>query len=255
MSPEILLLPGTLCDNDLLWSDVRGALEPLGRVRPVALTAPSIDGMVKEVLEGVADELILVGFSLGGIVAMAAHRQHRDRVHGMALICTTARPPRPEQHETWRRLDALACTDFDAVIDQTVESMLSGGADANRHEATVREMAARVGCTTFCAQLTAQRGRVDERPGLAASDAPVLVVSAEQDRVCPPPLGQEIAELCNNSELHTVAACGHLAPLDQPGEVARLLQEWLRKVVAGQVKHPGPIGEQSARPSHLEPLE
>lgn len=254
MTAEILLLPGTLCDNDLLWRDVRGGLEQFGQVKDVALTEPSIDGMVEQVVDRASGGVILVGFSLGGIVAMAVHRQQPDLVRGMALICTTARPPRPEQHQTWQHLVALAATDFDTAVDQVVASMPFVGTGAADKEATAREMAERVGSTAFRAQLRAQQTRVDERPGIANCGVPILVAPADQDDVCPRHLSEEIAALSDHSELRVIEECGHLAPLDKPDEITRLLQDWLPGAIGEHVR-PGLAGDRNDRPSRLESME
>jgi pimeloyl-ACP methyl ester carboxylesterase len=74
---------------------------------------------------------------------------------------------------------------------------------------------------------------VDKRDTLAAAerlpafDRPALVVWAAEDRVMPPEHGRRLAELLPAGRLVEVADSYTLVPEDQPGELTRLLREFV----------------------------
>lgn len=187
----------------------------------------SIDGMAASVLATVEGDVVLVGCSLGGIVALAVHRLAPTRVRGIALISTTARPPREEQRAQWHDWAAQAPQDLDGVVSSLLPTLLRPRASAPELEITVREMAHEVGPRRYVSQLTAQQSRVDERPGLEKAKIPVLVIAAENDPLCPPVLHEEMAALADQSTLVIVPDCGHLSPIDRPNAIRDAVRDWL----------------------------
>jgi pimeloyl-ACP methyl ester carboxylesterase len=65
--------------------------------------------------------------------------------------------------------------------------------------------------------------RSDHRPMLATITQPVLVVCGRQDKVTPPPLSQELADLIPAAQLVWLDEAGHQTPIEQAPALARLL--------------------------------
>src|SRR5690606_22296521 len=107
--PRLLLLPGLAAD-ERMW---RGVLPGLpAALRPAVGTAhqddtlTSIEAFANRLLSQHAGPLVLVGASMGAMVAMEAARQAPGRVLGLALLGTTARPETAEMRSL--REDAIA---------------------------------------------------------------------------------------------------------------------------------------------------
>ncbi len=96
-------------------------------------------------------------------------------------------------------------------------------------KALVDRMAAETGAEAFVQQQTANMGRPDSRPGLAAIKCPTLVLVGDGDELTPPALAQEIAQGIPGSRLETVPDSGHLSTLEAPGFVTQKLVEWLQR--------------------------
>ena len=64
--------------------------------------------------------------------------------------------------------------------------------------------------------------------GLRSFDRPALVVWAPEDRVNPPEYGRRFAELLPHGRLIEVADSYTLIPLDQPGELARAIRQFIQ---------------------------
>src|SRR3990172_2865294 len=68
---------------------------------------------------------------------------------------------------------------------------------------------------------------IDATKGISAFDRPVLVVWAAEDRVMPPEHGRRLAEAFPHGQLVEIADSYTLIPEDQPGELVRVLREFL----------------------------
>jgi len=173
-----------------------------------------------------AGPLSLVGHSMGGYVALEIMRQAPERVERLALLNTNARPDSAESTGNRRRLMALAQKDFPAVI-QALLPKLANPEHLEKVSGTITEMALAAGKEAFARQEEAIIGRVDSRPGLAAIRCPTLVIAARDDQLMPVEILKELADGIPGARLAIVEDCGHMASLERPEEVTKLLGEWL----------------------------
>lgn len=170
--------------------------------------------------------LSLVGHSMGGYVALEMLRQAPDRIERLALLNTNARPDTAEATANRRRLMALAAKDFPAVI-QALLPKLVNAAHLEKVSGTITEMALATGRDAFLRQEEAIIGRIDSRPHLAAIRCPTLVVAARDDQLMPVAILEEMAGAIPGARLAIVEDCGHMASLERPAEVTKLLRDWL----------------------------
>jgi pimeloyl-ACP methyl ester carboxylesterase len=221
----LVLLSGMLGDASL-WDGVAAELGDTVLPWPARIDLDdSVPEMALSVLAEAPPRFALAGHSLGGIVALEVQRRAPERVTRLALLNTSARGPSDAQQRAWaenhRRTEA---GEFGRVADELAEATL--GPAHRGLVARNRRMADTVGAQGLLRQLAAQATRPDSRDRLAAVDVPVLVVSGEQDAICPPALQEEIAGLCPRVTLATVPGVGHMAPLEDPAAVADLLRAW-----------------------------
>jgi pimeloyl-ACP methyl ester carboxylesterase len=245
-TPTLIFLPGLANDAEV-WADVRGALQ---RTAPPALQAvlagaqvsdaharhPTLPLMAQALLEEHAGPLVLVGHSMGGMVALHAVRQAPARVAGLALLGTTARPDTPQLVQLRRDACALfAAGRMDEVLRANVAfafhpELAADAAIVARYFAIVR----RAGAAQLIAQNQAVMARDDSRPHLATIDTracPTLVLCGEADGLTPPEVSREIAEAVPGARFEVLARCGHMLTLEQPAAVAERLAAWLAQAV------------------------
>ncbi|UNS95562.1 alpha/beta hydrolase [Streptomyces tubbatahanensis] len=225
-----VLVPGMLCDAEL-WTEVEPALP--GPVVHAQITAPSIADMAEEVLSSVEGEFVLVGLSLGAIVAFEVARRAPERLAGLCALSTNAQAPRPGQLAGWRQLaERAAAGEFESVLTDRILPTMYAAADPSE---PLRErflgMARRIGPDTFRAQLAAQATRTDAHAAVAALECPVLALCGARDALCPPSFHRDIAQRAAAGSLRVLADAGHLLPLERPGETAASLRRWLTDVV------------------------
>ena len=172
----------------------------------------------------------VAGHSMGGYVALEMLRQAPERIEALALIATNARADSTESMENRKRLMATAGTDFPAVIRTQMPRLLSREHLEDRAMvSTIARMATAVGKEAFMRQQRAIIGRIDSRPHLAAIRCPTLVVAARHDAIMPVPLLEEIAAGIAGAKLAVVEESGHVIPIEQPGELNRLLLDWMKR--------------------------
>jgi 4-hydroxy-2-oxoheptanedioate aldolase len=228
--PEpIVLLPGMLCDA-ALWDGVRASLgERCSTIVPRLDLDDSIVEMAESVLASAPMRFVLVGHSLGAIVALEIARRAPGRVARLALVNASARPPAADRMPGWDAMEAeVSAGGFGALAARYPDDVLPARRrDDAELRAAVTAMARGVGSGGLARQLAAQRSRVDMRPWLHDLTCPVLVIAGRDDEVTPADLGAEIAESVAGAELRLLEACGHMAPIEQPGVVAAALQRWL----------------------------
>lgn len=234
--PDLLLLPGLLCDARL-WQPVVDALHGhVGKVVVADLSgADTVAALAAAALaRAPGGRFALAGLSMGGYVALELLRQAPQRVSGLALLDTSARPDTAEATAARRAAMALAETDFAAVIEGLLPRLIL---PARLNDAAltglVRDMARQVGPAAFQRQQNAIIGRPDSRPHLPAIACPTLVLCGRLDQLTPVPLHEEMAAAIPGAQLLVLEECAHLSTLEQPPRVAAALQAWLAGLPAG----------------------
>src|SRR3989344_4870811 len=169
-SPQLLLLPGLAAD-ERMW---RGVLP------------------------------LLPGASMGGMIAMEAARQAPQRVAGLALLGTTARPETPDM----RALREAAIELFEqGLLREVIEPNVAFAFhpdNATRPELVQAylDFVLDAGASHLVRQNRAVIHRPDARQHLPGVACPVLVVCGEADQLTPPECSAEIAALVPGAEHH-----------------------------------------------------
>lgn len=225
---QLVLLPGMLCDREL-WRHQLAHLADVAEARVGDLTRDdSVAGMARHVLAAAPARFDLAGLSLGGIVALEILRREPARVTGLALLNTTARPPRPEQLDEWcAHASLVEGGRFGEFVEREWVPAVAGS-DVTAAVAA-RSMALRVGPQAFLLQLAAQAGRADSRDMLPQIACPTLVLAGRQDAIAPVELHEEIASAVPGAALVVVDECGHLSSVEHPHAVTSALRDWLRE--------------------------
>jgi pimeloyl-ACP methyl ester carboxylesterase len=169
---------------------------------------------------------------MGGYIAFEVLRQAKERVRGLALLDTSARPDPPEQQQRRRDLIELAGRGrflgvTDALLPFLIHPSRLGDAPL---VATIKDMARSVGKEAFVRQERAIMGRPDSRPLLPHIQCPTLVLCGADDAVTPVDRHEEMASAIPHAALSVVEHCGHLSTLEQPERVSVALRGWLQRV-------------------------
>jgi pimeloyl-ACP methyl ester carboxylesterase len=227
---ELALIPG-LNNTAGVFKGVVGSL-PAG-IRAHALDNPALES-VEEIaahwLERLPGRFWLAGFSFGGYVSLAVLALAPERVRGIALVCSS---PRADNEAAAQRrlaaLDRVAQGGYLDMVDaQAVNAFHPDSLSNTALLAQRRQMVRDYGPTHYTAHVRATAARPD-RSALLDGRIPTLVVTASGDKVIPPETVQDYARHIPGAQFETVARAGHLLPMEQPAELARLLAAWMER--------------------------
>jgi pimeloyl-ACP methyl ester carboxylesterase len=176
---------------------------------------------------------VLGGLSMGGYVALAYERQYAATLRGLMLIDTRASADTPEGRAGRDAMIEIAKTQGSvAIADKMLPKMLAGGNVDTRADVVHDLKAIMDACPAQTIQyaLAAMRDRLDYTPTLPKIAAPTLVIAGESDVLVPPAQSQEMQKSIPGSTLAVITGAGHMAPMEQPQQVSRAMQQFLIKL-------------------------
>jgi pimeloyl-ACP methyl ester carboxylesterase len=196
---------------------------------------PTLDAMVQAVLDLIvhagATRTVLLGHSMGGMVAQELAARAPQMAQGLILACTSAAFGKPggEWQDKFlaERLAPLdAGLGMAGMADLLVPGLVAPTAPASAREAARRVMAA-VPEATYRVALKSIAG-FDRREALPALRVPTLMLAAEADRTAPPDVMQRMAAKVRGAEYLCLSGAGHIANVEAPqafnGAVVSFLQ-------------------------------
>lgn len=238
---QLVFLPG-LATDAVIWHAQLAAMPPHihAVVSDVHARQTTLQEMAATLLAEHPGELILCGASLGGKLAMEAVRQAPQRIKGLALLGTNARP----ETEAMRSLREAA---IDMFAQGRVKTLLTVNLPNAFHPSRVQDsvllqtyldVVLRAGAEQLIRQNRALMERPDARLHLGEVKCPTLVLCGDSDRLTPPDCSREIAELIPGAQLVLIPECGHMLTMERPQEVNAALLAWLAVVAPAPPKLP-----------------
>lgn len=166
-----------------------------------------------------APRALLVGHSMGGMLAQELAATAPQQVAALALVSTSPAFGKPEgdwQREFLRQRFAPldAGRGMAGMAHELVPTMLGPAAEPGALGQAVAMMAA-VPEATYRAALAALLA-FDRRAALPAIGVPTLVLTGEADLTAPPEVARRMAERIPGSRLVLLPGLGHLAPIESP---------------------------------------
>ncbi|WP_280465947.1 alpha/beta fold hydrolase [Nocardia brasiliensis] len=228
-APTLVLLHGTACTAYLGWFPSLAALSERYRVilfdqrwhgRGIRSERFSVDDCADDVV-AVLDALdvaraVCVGFSLGGVVSLAAAHRHPKRVSGLVLCATPYRFREKWRERAFHRAfgklaaailpySSRQIAEFAGKLPELPEIVWAPG---RLDRWALTEFRSTSGWAV--AQVVAEVGRFDASGWLPELTMPTAVVITTQDRAIPVYRQLELATLIPKASIHLVKA-GHAA--------------------------------------------
>lgn len=227
-----MLIPGNMCDRRV-WEPIAMLLERDGwPVECLMLpTEPSIVRMARAVLAEAPAQMILVGFSMGAIVALEMASVAPARIVGLGLVAVNAAADLPEraaarpQQQKEVRDGRLRQVMAEQLVPNYFAPLNAGRADLI--DLTI-DMGLDLGPDVFVAQSEALRTRDDLYPALARLTVPVFLACGAEDQLCPPAWHRRWAEAIGDAAtVREIDAAGHMLPIEHPDALSAALSGWL----------------------------
>ncbi|WP_346897968.1 alpha/beta hydrolase [uncultured Roseibium sp.] len=224
----LVLVPGLLSD-DIVWQPLADAVAGRMSVYQANLSGgDSISGMARGLLEKVRGDMIVVGHSMGGRVAMEMAHIAPGRVKGLVLANTGHGPKRAGEEAKRQAMIDLGHESMEKLADQWLPPMIDERRVDDRDLMDkLRAMVLRANAKIHEGHIQALVGRPNATSYLKDLNCPILLIAARQDRWSPIAQHEEIEAATKNSELAIIEDAGHFAPVERPEDVVKAVTDWL----------------------------
>ena len=242
---DLVLLPGLHGDAQT-WAPVMRALPDGVHATPLDLPAVAdLDALADEVARRVDPGSVVVGHSLGGVVAMHLAERHPSLLAGLVLVTAPVGAEDPESAKARAdRAAGLSPEEYEEIALDGMEAVNYGGRGHDPEVRAERLRAARVyGPERFAAHSVAIGARPDRSAFPAQADCPVLIVGASDDQVVPTGEQRRWAETNGAQSIGAretggevsrvtyieIPETGHMLPVEAPDELADAIVDWIRR--------------------------
>lgn len=172
-------------------------------------------------------DAVIVGCSVGGLIAQGLAVKRMDQVRAMVLANTGAKIG---THEMWQeRIDTVAKGGVEALADAVMERWFSKAFLATAELAAWRNMLTRTPGDGYAGVSAAISG-TDFYTTTASLTLPTLAIAGSEDGATPPDLVRETAALVKGSRFELIRGAGHLPMVEKPGEFAEILVGFLKEI-------------------------
>ncbi|MGR3365165.1 MAG: 3-oxoadipate enol-lactonase [Maritimibacter harenae] len=176
-----------------------------------------------------ARDVVVVGLSIGGMIAQGRAAERLDRVRALVMSNTAAKIGTTEMWD--ERVATVRRDGIEPLADGTMERWFGRRfreseplvVEAFRNMMTRQPVDGYAGCA-------AAIGETDLYESTAALKLPTLGIAGSEDGSTPPDMVRETTELVAGSRFHLVRGSGHLPCVDNPDEYTRVLTTFLHEI-------------------------
>ena len=172
-------------------------------------------------------DVVVIGASLGGLVAQGLAVKRLDLVRAVVLSNTAARIGTPQMWQA--RIETIRCSGLAAYADSALHRILGPQFQTNPHEPYLRDLLIRTNPDGWIGCASAIAG-TDFYTSTASLRLPTLAIAGANDGTTPPDLVRETAELIPGHRFALMRQAGHLPMVERPAEYAALLSDFLHQI-------------------------
>lgn len=228
--PTLVFIPGLMLTPRLYDPQVAAFRDRFPIAFGDTLNKGNITAMAEAALAATEDEIIPVGLSMGGYVALEMARLAPQRLKGLIIMDSNAATDSPDRKaERQRLIDMSGLGKFRGVTKTLLAQFI---AHANLNDETITmpimAMAEEVGRDNFILQQQAIMSRRDQFDTLRQLDIPGLFIVGSEDIAFLEPV-RDMAAAMKNSTYVEIADAGHLPTLEEPDAVIDAMEGFLGK--------------------------
>ena len=172
-------------------------------------------------------DAVVLGLSIGGLVAQGLAVKRLDQVRAMVLSNTAARIGVASQWQA--RIEAVAAGGMAAIAPQTLERWFGRDWRSRPDADDWQDRLLRCSPEGWAGCAAAIAG-TDFYTTTASLGLPTLAIAGDRDASTPPDLVRETADLVRGSRFALIRGAGHLPFVDRAGDYAQVLSEFLRGI-------------------------
>jgi 3-oxoadipate enol-lactonase/4-carboxymuconolactone decarboxylase len=183
------------------------------------------------------DSVVLIGISVGGMIAQELALWRPDKVRALVLCDTGARIG---SEQSWNeRINSVSQHGLESIADTVLARWFTPDFDSAAR-AGWRNMLVRTSAQGYAGTCAALRD-CDLRDAVGTLAKPTLVVCGAVDTSTTPELNQALAAAIPNAHYAEIANAAHLPCIEQPDATTRLIADFLTR--SSIFSHPLPLYE------------
>ena len=197
-----------------------------------ALSLDDYAARIAEVVAAQAEPVVLVGHSMGGLVAQETYFRHPELVKALVLTFTSAAfvgGSNFAKQFVAERVGPLDAGQTMAEIAAQLMPTHRGSKSDPKGAALAERMMGAIPPETY-RKATHLLTTFDRRADLPKIAVPTFLIAGSDDKTAPPAIMASMQRKIPGSELLVLEGCGHLGPMDQPAEFNAALERFLRKM-------------------------
>ncbi|GAB3639459.1 alpha/beta fold hydrolase [Spirosoma arcticum] len=176
------------------------------------------------------DDVMLVGHSMGGYIALAFAEQHPEMMQGLCLFHSTAyADDESKQAQRQQTIEALKTNGSAPFIEKTMSKVVSPDYPAEK----VQELVVRyqnLPANALIAGMNAIAGRPDRTHVLRDARFAVLLLLGENDQVIPYEQTSRLANMNARITVVSLPMVGHLGMIEQPDDALKALNTFIARL-------------------------
>ena len=221
----LYLIPSTMCD-DRLWASMQQLMPQIRPHHCDYASADTMESMMQAVLDQApAGPSHLVGFSLGGYLAIMAALKAPDLFKSLTVIAASPYGLTQREKDLRRRnADMLSRIKYRGMSKARLAQFVSADHLENKIITnTITQMEKDLGQEVLLRQLLATVDREDISQALLGLPIPKHFIMADEDQLVPMEPVEKLSGSSKTISVTRITGSGHMIPLEAPGELAQVL--------------------------------
>lgn len=177
---------------------------------------------VLAVLERLSPDTFLVGHSLGGAIVLNVALHYPDRISGLGLIGSGAKL------RVLPKILELISQDFEGAIDLILSWAFKAGTHPKLLQKAKEQMHRNGQKILLRDLLTCDAFDVMNK--LNQIKVPALIICGREDKLTPVKYSEYLQTHISPATLQVIEEAGHMVMLEQPGELNRVIKEFVNKL-------------------------
>jgi len=228
MLKDLLLIPGSLSTPELWHHNIDELQNHFTNIHHMDVcNSDSITDMAKRYLPYAPEKFSIISFSMGGYIALDLFQFIPDRIESLVIINGGARELcQRGKDERQRSVELVEKGRFDFLVNRIFKNSIYNEEQQTTNIPLLKTMAYEIGPDNYINQLKSMINKHEQEAILSKITCPTLIISGKKDRVMPNERAEHMANHIANAELVYIEDCGHMAMLEQPEKINKLLINW-----------------------------